>query len=821
MTVEPDNERPRQRDDGLVDVDEATRDAVEFDQVLETLAALAATPAGAERLRQLRPSTDPSIVADRHAAVGETRALLVRDGRLVPFGLPDVRQAAARLSVAGERLDAKALRDVATVLDAASAVGRRLRRAAASDPVEGIAAPQLGPLGEDLPDLSGMTAPILAGIEPDGQLADDASPELRRIRRDRVRVGERLRDQLGRKLRDPDRRSAIRDDFVTERNGRFVIPVRSDSHRGVEGIVHASSSSGATQFVEPLDVVPLNNQRVQLSEAEREEIDRLLAVWTESLRVERASIDAALAALAVVDGLQARGLWANERGAVAPEVVVGGELAVRGARHPLLDDRLKEAGESTVPLDLALDPADRVLVVSGPNAGGKTVALKTIGLFTLLAQSGVPLPAREVKLPLYRQVRADVGDHQSIAADLSTFSAHLTVVGRAVADVRSPALFLFDEICSGTEPGEGEALAQAILEELRRDGVTVIVTTHLGALKRWSMTAERVVPAAMEFDPERLRPTFRIQVGAVGQSAGLSIARRMGLASRVLERARELVGAETSQGEAYLAELQRLRDAAAAERERLVEEQDGLVATRARLEREALDERDRRRSEAAEDADRWREEMSRKLDKELKGIREATERARAEKAADRGKRRLAAQALDRARRAKADRPPTSPDGSIPEVLEPGARVFVDSLGRVGEVRQDRGSKVTLDVGGLGITVPRSDLRPESSPTAKASTAAAAKPQRRYTAEDDLDSRDTPAELVLIGLRVDEAEDRMDAFLDQASLGGLREVRLVHGHGTGRLREAVRRFLSAHAQVASWRKGAPNEGGDGATIASVR
>jgi len=413
-----------------LDLDSASRRALEFDDLLAWVASFTRTPIGAERITSVAPSADAKTIRDRLEAVDEMRGCLDEGGAVVPSRLPDPGQAVGALRVEGVSLDGKAVRDLALVLEAGRMVRARLRGLAADT------FPHLRRLGDAIPDLRAEAEAVLRGTDGEGRLLDDASPELRRLRDRSAQVGDRLRRMLQRYLRDPRSETVIRDDFVTQRNGRFVIPVRTDAPRTVRGIVHASSSTGATRFVEPIESVELNNELVRLVDDEREEQKRILTAWSEAFRRRRGDVACALERVARADSLQARCLFADACGAVTPRVAPGAAVRLEELRHPLLQRRLSEEGGECVAATLELAPADQVLVLSGPNTGGKTVALKAVGLAVVAAQSGIPLPARAAELPVYRQVRADIGDHQSIQADLSTYSAHVRAVAAAV---RAPA----------------------------------------------------------------------------------------------------------------------------------------------------------------------------------------------------------------------------------------------------------------------------------------------------------------------------------------------------------------------------------------------
>jgi DNA mismatch repair protein MutS2 len=789
----------------FLDVDPESRRALEFEAVLDGVAGHAATAMGASAIRELRPAADRDWIRAEVDAVGEISRHLAEQGRCLAKGLPDPGPVLARLAPEGGRLDGPELRDLAAVLAAADELARGLAALPRPD------YPRLHGIATAMPRWRDEAEVVVESIGPDGRLTDDASTELRRIRRRIGRVGERLRGMLQGLVRDPDAEAFIRDDFVTQRNGRFVIPVRADTARPVKGIVHASSSSGATLFVEPMESVELNNELVQLSEREQEEADRILRVWTAVFRERLDEVELTLRAVARVDSLQARALWAEREGAIRPEIGAPDELVLRDVRHPLLDRSLREQGSRCIPLTFRLEPGERVLVLSGPNTGGKTVALKTLGLATLMAQSGLPVSAAAARLPLFRQLRADIGDHQSIEANLSTFSAHVGAVSRFLREAAPPALFLFDEIGTGTEPAEGAALARAILERVLDLKVHAIATTHQSPLKAWASTTDGAVCAAMEFDVATLRPTYRVILGVAGVSAGLDIASRFEIPPEVVERARDLLGPEVRRTEGYL-------DAIHERLNRLDRELEELAARRAELEAEYRDrierlERDeaKRSREAERTLDAALDDLNKMGRREVAAIRDAAARARAEKKRAKGETRLH---TETARKKAKMRPSRAESRAEPPAdLEAGTRVVIHSLGREGEIVSARGSKVRVRLGSATFTVDRGDLGAAIGGRPPAAPAVA-----RVRAPEVSDT--LPHEIVLIGRTVDEALGELDKQLDRAAVAGRSEIRVVHGHGTGRLRSAVRRFLSDHPLVGSHRPGRPAEGGEGATIATL-
>lgn len=800
-----------------LDLDAASREALELDAVTAYVASFAATAPGRAALSNLVPLASWPDLDAEHAAVSEAVSYLLRSGRFVPTGVPDPEPALNGLAVDGLRVDPLPLRDLASALIEAAFLRKRLVGIEA----EGFDA--LKSLGRTIPDLQSLAREVADHVGPDGKLEDGASPELRRVRAAIARAGERLRRQLEAFINDPAAATAIRDDFVTQRNGRFVIPVRADSPRPIEGIVHASSSSGQTLFVEPIASVALNNDLVRLAEQETAEEERVVRGWTERFRARRDEIAAGIAGLARADTLQAKGLFSADIEGCRPRLGPAEPLRLVDVRHPLLDRRLKESGARCVPIAIEIDPFDRVLVVSGPNTGGKTVALKTVGLAALMAQCGLPVAASSASLPVFLQLRADIGDHQSIDADLSTFSAHVRAVTRYLKTASPPALFLFDEIGTGTEPGEGAALAQAVLERLLAQGVTAIATTHHAALKAWAFSEERVESAAMEFDENTLRPTYRVLAGLAGTSAGIDVAGRLGLDPALVLRARELVGTGGVTAEAYMARLRTQAAEAEARVEELRRREQALEEASVRSVEAFADEAARRREEAHRALAEALAEFKDQSRRELSTLRDAKERAKVERAQVRAEGRLRT-LLAQKQKVVAGR--TADGAPVPLVIAKGAKVHILSLDRDGEIVAVRNDRIEVRMGSTTFTVARSDLAPsggdappEALPSKRrtllASLAAGA---RRSRASDPAD--EVPIELHLLGQTVEDALPLLDRFLDASLRAGRTEVRVVHGHGTGRLRVAVRAHLKSHPQVGAFRPGGASEGGDGATVVTL-
>jgi len=794
-----------------LDLDTESRRVLEFDEVLDLVAACAATPMGAARIRNLEPEIDPVRVASEQAAVEEALRHIQSRERFLSEKLPDPVATLKLLAVEDMGAGASDLRDLASVLLASDHLRARL----GSLPPEEY--PYLHGLGTRMPSLRQEANTVVTHVAPDGHVLDGASPELRRLRGVLGRVGEKLRRMLLGLLRDPGAEAVIQDDFITQRNGRFVVPVRVDTPRPMKGIVHATSSSGATVFVEPLESVELNNELVHLAEQEQEEQGRILRSWTQGFRNRLDDVIGAVKSLTVLDSLQARAVFADVNGGIRPTVEGEGNLVLRQVRHPLLDRRLREEGGRCVPLTLQKASSQPVLVLSGPNTGGKTVALKTVGLSVLMAQAGIHVLAEEARLPLFKQVRADIGDHQSIRANLSTFSAHVRAVVRFMKEASPPALFLFDEIGTGTEPVEGAALAQAVLERLVEMRISTVATTHQGSLKAWAFTTAGAMTAAMEFDAKTLRPTYRVLMDTAGVSAGLDIASRLELPEVVVRRARSLLSAESREAESYLTRLQDQLAGLEREREGLERRRQELEDERRDLREEAELEAERRRRETSSAFRQALDEWGELARREIEAVEESKEKSRLLKRHQRARHRLRLEADRRLEDLASGEAGPRQAGEVPFPLEPGVRIRVRSLGREGEIVRIRGDQVSVRLGNTVFEVDREDLEGCSS-DAPSSSAPRLVETRLHRSRPEPFSGE---ELHLLGKTVDEALSELDKFLDEAALAGRGEVRVVHGYGTGRLRSAVRSFLKGHAHVDGYRAGSPREGGDGATVVVLK
>ncbi len=695
--------------------------------------------------------------------------------------------------------------------------------------------PNLAAITAVIPDLRRVVASIRGKILPNGEIDDNASPELRRIRRE---INER-RGRIYRNLeslmheRAP---SAIQEDIVTIRNGRFVIPVRTDSRGQVPGVMHGLSSSGQTTFVEPLAIIEQNNELVRLREQEEIEIAQILLAISETLRSNLDGIVQVVDAISEIDFTQAKARLSSEFKCVRPVMTNSRRLVLKDARHPLLEHTLRQSGGKIVPISLEMDESHQTMVISGPNAGGKTVVVKTVGLVALMAQMGLHVPASEAVLPVFDQVLADIGDQQSIAANLSTFTAHMRNIAEMAASVAPPALILIDEVGTGTDPDEGAALGVAVVDFFRRAGATSIATTHYNPLKTWASEAEGVLNASVEFDERTLRPTYRLMVGVAGASSGIEIAKRMNVPAEVIDEASALLDPAHTQASDYLKRLKSLVDEQESARAALEEERQATAEKFAKLDLEFAQRESERRKQFESQLAQVVREFNDESARLIGTIKDRVAAARLKKEAESRAaelRRSAGVKLHKQAASTVDITRSTDASSIErELVAPQVSAFAEetidinerdqvkikSLDREGMVESISGDTYTVLVGSLRFKTKRDELQLVKS-AAPASKRAAALP-RGVSASFDVDQNFAP-ELNIIGTTVDEATDRVDKFLDEAYLAGAESVRVVHGHGKGALRRAVSELLTGHPHVEKFNQAPANEGGGGATIVRMK
>jgi DNA mismatch repair protein MutS2 len=813
--------------------------AVEFDRIVEVIRGFAQTPQGEAHLGALEPATDPRAVASALAATSETVRFLAEAGIAVQAP-SELEVILSGIAVEGRPLEPLQLIALANFLTTVATTCGAIRRTRPNFPL-------LSAIAERAAAFDREVADVLRQIDPAGEVVDDASPELRSIRDRLRRQRTRLRGTLESYLRGKDTSKYLQQQIVTDRHGRYVLVVRAEHRASIPGIVHGSSGSGASLYLEPLSTVEINNDIVALEEQEREEVRRILLALTDAFRSRTEDLERTVDAAARLDVLNARARFSILVRGVEPKLAKDGRLELRAARHPLLipavrrrlqsEDAAPEASSRTeiepVPVDILVIPPVNVLVITGPNTGGKTVALKTAGLLPLLAQAGLLIPvAEDSQVPVFRSVFADIGDEQSIAQSLSTFSGHIAnIVGMDKA-LEVPALVLLDEAGAGTDPMEGGALAMAIIEHFRLRNAKVIATTHYDALKTYASTTDGVTPAGFGFDPKTFAPTYRLNYGSPGSSLAFEIANRLGLPASIIQRAR----AHRSEREGQLAD-----HLARVEREMQSLEHERRLAAR---ERQTLADGTSKLKSREDDLKNREEALRRKLDQKIEErLREArreidavvgrlkarteTMATQAERAAARliptgesgGARADARAALD----AIEDRLRRAAEGGVAAPAVPAAparparvgdRVLVGALGLEGVVISMQGRDAEVDVRGKRLRARISDVR-----VTGAGGPATPAPVRVNV---DLQPREgLLTELNLIGSNVDDALVRLEKFLDDASLTEQRTVRVIHGFGTGQLRRAIGDWLKTHPSVASFNVAPSDKGGGGVTVVELK
>lgn len=810
---------------------------LEYEQLLALIKRNAQTEPGQRRVEALAPLDDASELRRELAVLAECVKLRARGVKWYFSGLTDPGETIGRLRVEGASLDPLAILQIARLCEQAMSARSAIL-------AERENASVLWQLVENLPrELNTLVARVTNKILPSGELDDRASPELAGIRHE-INV---LRSRITRSLESLMRRSAdaIQDELVTIRNDRFVIPVKAD-HRGrVQGVAHGHSSSGQTAFIEPIETIEANNELQGLHEAENREIARILSGLSEELRTQLPGIEMAAAAVAELDFVNARAVFHYSFNCVIPEIqtdrvqpLSSGELKLIEARHPLLEENLRASGGSVVPVSFLLDDEKNAMVISGANAGGKTVVLKTTGLLALMALSGISVPAKSARFPFYASVLADIGDHQSLAANLSTFTSHVANIARMLEICEAPALVLLDEVGTGTDPEEGSALGVAVVDHFRRAcGAHVIATTHYSGLKMYAGNEPGVINASVEFDEKTLRPTYRLVVGVAGASSGLEIAQRFGVPSGIVETAKRSVNESSLQASEYLRRIKREAEEAEALREALEVERAAVAEKFASLDKEAAKQERERQATFDQTVQRTIAEVEKHARELVARIEDRTERVRVERDAQRQIAEMKRGAQRNVRIVREGsvvqpetRQPESPAEDVPEyvVVEPreivvGDKVKLRSFGSVGIVDQIKDGMAEVRVKSLRFREKLDQLELVEQTPPKPQAGKLEKLQRAARIElraSDAEQR-AQSELNVIGQTTDEAVDAVDKFLDEASLASLSQVRIVHGHGTGALRRAIGALLDGHPHVARFVPAPPDQGGTGATLVELR
>jgi DNA mismatch repair protein MutS2 len=794
-------------------------EVLEFDKLRELLRQRTTCAPGRRFVDALQPSQKRQELESAFALIREAREWL-RLGRELGFGaLADPAGWLDRLESPGVPLEAADFLDAASLLETAAWLRQEFKEEVAKFPL-------LAARGASLADFKDLQAAIRRCILPNGDISDDASTALRRIRATILQTRDSIQKTLKQILRSRNAESG--EDYVTLRNDRFVIPVRSEHRRNVQGVVHGASATGQTVFVEPFETVESNNQLVQLSEDEAAEIFRILKELTDRLRTMLGPLQSAALTIAELDSVFARGRFARDFDACMAEFSDDPELRLEAARHPVLEDKLRKENRAIVSMSLSLGGEERLLVISGPNTGGKTVALKTTGLAALAAQSGIPVAAQRAVLPLFDHVLVDIGDEQSIAADLSTFSSHMLNLKRMLNEVTPNSLVLVDEMGTGTAPEEGAALAVALLDAFQKKHCFVLATTHHDRLKTYASTTPGVVNAAVEFDDVNLRPTYRLMVGVPGGSSGIAIAKRLELPESIIEHAHSLLAPETQQAADLIAYLHRSRDELDRLRAQMAEERKALEQERTKLRNEWVDRQKQRIAELEQKF----AEMQKRFEENVAGVVEAVKerelRAQMEKSSRRkmqdarfgAKEELNAAVVQTISESQHDlglKPETS--GKLDASrFQPGAKIRVRGFNKPVILRRLDGSSAEIEAGPLRMKVAMEEITGvETESHEKDKTKHA--PRHNITVTSQ--SGEGSGEINVIGMTVEQATERVDKFLDDAALAHRTQVRIIHGHGTGALRKGLGEFLKTHPLVEDARFESEEQGGKAITVVDLR
>ncbi len=812
---------------------EASAAALEWPRLRDYIADRTFSPLGRAWILALEPCADLPWIDQQQQRTAELRRMLGAGGSFEFHGLFDPTAMLEKAGIDGAALEAMEILHLLNVVERVAAWRNLV------DPPAGVAR-------YDWPGIAGLSAPLLehdfapllrllrGKIEPDGSLSDDASPELRRIRRAMERQHRAIEESLRRSLRALADGGSTQDELITVRGERFVIPVKAEFKRRVPGVIHGSSSSGQTVFVEPLETIEQNNELVRLLDEEQSEIHRILVAMTRALGENAVGIHTGACILAEVESHMARARFAESLNCVRPAFFTdASELLLTGARHPLLELRMRaaakdgEAPSAPVPLTIALPSEARQLIISGPNTGGKTVSLKTLGLLALMAQAGIPVPAEAAMLPLFTSVYADIGDAQSIERNLSSFSAHVVNLDRISREADSDSLVLLDELGSATDPEEGAALAVAIATHFLEVRAWCCITTHLTSLKVYAANHAGVLNAAVGFDQSTLTPTYQLRLGVPGASAGLNIAERLGLRADIIARARKQMSTQTADIGAFLDSLHEQLAAAEVEREALREREKELAREKARVEVEGRAEQKARTRELEAKLNSLIEDFAYQLRETVKAIDDKTVAKKiardSELRLSRLRREFSQQfnstVVAHVNRADKNDPAAQPH--IPKGIKVGDLVKLKSLGRQARVERVIDAKnFEVSMGPMKMRAAIDDIA-EVESVKVATPLEAARRRGNVTVSTAQNPDYVSSEINVIGRTADEAQTEVERYLDQAFLAGLPRVRIVHGTGMGVLRRTLREFLRSHPHVSEVAEASQNEGGQGATLVELR
>ena len=804
--------------------------ALEWQPLLALVSGYAVSSVGRAGITSLVPWTDQAWIEREHQLVTELRTLVEAGVTAALGGLFDPTEVLAKAQIPDAALEPNELQAVARLAHDVYRWQTLLKSAPAGNAIPGLleisaalAANSLQPLAES----------IQRRLLPDGSLADDASPELARLRNEQLRQQRLITDSLRSALRRLSAGDQTQEDLITIRGDRFVIPVKAELKRRVSGVVHGASSSGQTVYVEPLETIEQNNELVRLLEEEQAEIHRIFVAMTRQVGAQAEALLAGARVLAQVDTLQARALFALEYDAVRPAFDAA-VLRLEAARHPLLEKRLKAHGGRIVPFTLELGSGARQLIISGPNTGGKTVTLKTTALCALMAQAGIPVPAAAATLPVFGAFLADIGDAQSIEQGLSSFSAHIANIER-IAHLAEPSSLIFlDELGSATDPDEGSALAVAIASHFLATGAWSLITTHHTSLKVYAANTPGVLNAAAGVDERTLAPTYHLQLGIPGASAGIATAARLGLNAEIVAAARERLGTQHSDIARFLENLHRQTAEIETERKAARQEQYALNQERARLAREGDVELKKRTRELEQKLASLLKDFEYQMRQAVAAIDDKSAQLKLSKESERRIQRLRRDFEEQfnstvvAHRSGADKDDPNAQPHVVKQVAPGDQVRIKSMNKVGQVtRQIERDLYEVALGALKMRIKRDDIAEvvtaarSDAGTRETPLSAAARQRGVRISVTSSASDSMKTEINLIGHTVDEATTELERYLDQAFLSGLPRVRVIHGTGMGVLRRALREYLRKHPHVAGIEEPTQLEGGAGATVVELR
>ncbi len=815
-------------------VEDADFTALEWEPLLTLVAGFASSPVGRLAILDLKPSTDEAWIRSQHQLTGEVRLLIGEESSIPVGGLFDPTQLAAKAQIPGAALEAEELQAVARLANDIASWQSLLQ----SPPARLVG--KLFGLSALSSTLTGSLRPLAEAIErtiqPDGSLADNASPELNRIRREQERQQKLIEESLRSALRKLSADGSTQEELITIRGDRFVIPVRAELKRRVSGVVHGVSSSGQTVYVEPLETIEQNNELVRLLEEELGEIHRIFMALTRQVGGYAHALVEGARVLALVDSLQARARFARDYNCVAP-VMTPDRLSLEAARHPLLEKRLRANGGSIVPLTLELTADERQLIISGPNTGGKTVTLKTTALLAMMAQAGLPVPAAVASFPVFHAFLADIGDAQSIEAALSTFSAHITNLDRISRLAGVNSLVLLDELGSATDPEEGSALAVAIASHFLTVGAWSLISTHHTSLKVYAANTPGVLNAAAGVDEATLVPNYQLRLGVPGASAGIQTAERLGLNASIIAAARQRLSSQQVDIARFLDRLHSELAQLEVDRKAAREQQYALNQERAKLAREGDVEMRNRARQLETELSALFKDFEFQMRETVRAIEDRAAQQKLSKEAERRITRLRrefeesfSKTILTHRTGAAGSPQGEANSELQRVkhVSAGDQVRLKSMDKVATVlREVEENLFEVALGPIKMRVKRDDIADvlrsgESSVAERADPLTAARRQKNvHVTVTSANTDEMRAEINLIGRTVDEGIEELEKYLDRAFLAGLPRVRVIHGHGAGILRRGVREFLKSHPHVATLAEAPQNEGGQGATVVELR